>query len=92
MDGKIDLEIALNADRAEIRIRDYGRGFDPGKYRAPDLDRPREGGYGIHLMKGLTDHLEHRVMEEGTLVLMTKLRRSPVGCGEVAAQGEWGRK
>lgn len=92
MDGKIDLEIELNADRAEIRIRDYGRGFDPEKYRAPDLGRPREGGYGIHLMKGLTDHLEHRVMEEGTLVLMTKLRRSPVGCGEVAAQGEWGRK
>jgi len=92
MDGKIDLEIALSPDRAEIRVRDYGRGFDPERYRAPDLSRPLEGGYGIHLMKGLTDHLEHRAMEEGTLVLMTKVRRSPVPCGGAAAQGAWGRE
>lgn len=89
-DGAIDLELELSSERAEIRVRDYGRGFDPRDYRAPDLSRPREGGYGICLMKGLTDRLEHRPMERGTLVSMTKLRRSPVGYAGTAVGSERG--
>lgn len=87
-DGRIDLQAALSAERIEIRVRDYGKGFDPREYRSPDLSRPREGGYGIYLMRRLTDRLEHRPMETGTLVLMVKSRLVPVGCACPADGGE----
>jgi serine/threonine-protein kinase RsbW len=74
-DGRIDLRVALHGDRVELSVRDYGKGFDPKAYREPDLSRPREGGYGIHLMRGLTDRVEHRRQDVGTLVLMTKSKR-----------------
>lgn len=86
--GRIDLQVELSADGVEIRVRDYGKGFDPRDYRAPELGRPREGGYGIYLMKRLTDRLEHRSMETGTLVLMTKRRRTSVACACAAGSGE----
>jgi len=91
-DGRIDLELTLGAERAELRVRDYGRGFDSRQYQPPDLSRPREGGYGIQLMRGLTDGVEHRLMDRGTLVLMTKLRRSPVGCCVAAERQARGKE
>jgi len=87
-DGRIDLRVALSAERVEIRVRDYGKGFDLREYRAPDLSQPHEGGYGIYLMSRLTDRLEHRPMESGTLVLMVKSRLVPVGCSRPARGGE----
>jgi hypothetical protein len=43
-------------------------------------------------MKGLTDHVEHRAMKKGTLVRLTKVRRSRERCCPVALQGESERK
>jgi serine/threonine-protein kinase RsbW len=78
IDGRIDLELRLHPVEVELAVRDYGKGFDPGRYRPPDLSRPNEGGYGIHLMHRLTDRVEHRRMDPGTLVVMTR-RRTRVG-------------
>jgi serine/threonine-protein kinase RsbW len=75
-DGRIDLFVELWADEIELAVRDYGKGFDQETYRTPDLSQPREGGYGIYLMQQLTDRLEHRPMESGTLVVMGKTRRA----------------
>jgi anti-sigma regulatory factor (Ser/Thr protein kinase) len=73
-DGRIDLELRLDANAVELSVRDYGKGFDPGAYRAPDLRQPHVGGYGIHLMNQLADSVELRPVERGTLVVMTKTR------------------
>jgi len=91
-DGRIELRVALNAAEVEIEVRDFGKGFDAGRYRPPQLDRPREGGYGIYLMKRLTDRLEHCAMEPGTLVRMAKSRREPLGCACATGGSEWGRE
>ena len=80
-DGRIDVRLELWPSRIEIAVRDYGVGFDASSYRGPDLSRPREGGYGIHLMKQLTDHVEHRAKEAGTLVVMIKTRRPEAQAG-----------
>ena len=74
-DGRIDVRLEVWRSRIEIAVRDYGVGFDPDAYRSPDLSQPNESGYGIHLMKQLTDHLEHRAVECGTLVVMVRNRR-----------------
>ena len=73
--GRIDLELRLSPGAIELTVRDYGEGFDPRGYRSPDLSRPNEGGYGIHLMHRLTDRVEHRRMEPGTMVVMAKRRK-----------------
>jgi serine/threonine-protein kinase RsbW len=73
-DGRIDLRVVLCAKKVELAVRDYGEGFSLLGYRAPDLADPTEGGYGIFLMRNLTDHIEHRPMETGTLVVMLKAK------------------
>ena len=73
-DGPIELELRIRSDEIELSVRDYGKGLEPGSYRAPDLARPRVGGYGIYLMSQLTDRVEHRPAETGTLVVMMKSR------------------
>jgi anti-sigma regulatory factor (Ser/Thr protein kinase) len=60
--------------KVEVAVRDYGESFNLLSYRTPDLMEPAEGGYGILLMQRLTDHVEHRPMETGTLVVMLKAR------------------
>jgi serine/threonine-protein kinase RsbW len=74
-DGRVDLRLELFADHVVLQVRDYGTGFDLGRYEAPDLLRPTEGGYGIHLMRGLTDRVEYRQEKAGTSVRMAKTRR-----------------
>jgi serine/threonine-protein kinase RsbW len=73
-DGRIDLELSVRADQLALSVRDYGKGFDPRAYRPPDLRRPRMGGYGIYLMNQLTDRVELRPVEQGTLVVTTRSR------------------
>lgn len=38
-----------------VEIEDFGRPFDPARYREPDLDELAESGLGIHLVRSLTD-------------------------------------
>lgn len=73
-DGLIELEIRIRSDEIELAVRDFGKGFEPGDYRAPDLARPRVGGYGIYLMRRLTDSVAYPSVDSGTLVVMKKSR------------------
>lgn len=73
-DGRIDLEMEIGEDRFQLRIRDYGVRFDTAGYRPPDLRRPSEGGYGLYLMKALTDRVVISSRGAGTEVIMEKFR------------------
>ncbi|MCW2952842.1 MAG: putative anti-sigma regulatory factor, serine/threonine protein kinase [Conexibacter sp.] len=69
------LSLDIDDDRLALGIRDRGRPFDPAQYRAPDLDEPAEGGYGVHLIEALMDEVTRRPLADGgTLVLLVRYR------------------
>jgi len=54
---EIHLSLTIDDTKFSLRILDFGRKFDPAKQPPPDLDAPREGGYGIYLMKKVMDEV-----------------------------------
>ena len=56
-----------------VRIVDEGPPYDPTTRPDPDLDEPRTGGYGIFLVRQLTDQVAYT--REGEQNVLT-LRRS----------------
>jgi len=46
--------------RARILILDRGGPFDPTRVSPPNLDEPREGGYGIHLIRTIMHEVGYR--------------------------------
>lgn len=79
--GSIDITLAISDQWLELSIRDYGRSMDLSKYRAPDLSTPHEGGYGIHLIRRLTDEFRIETPEGGGNRFIVRRRFA------VAAQG-----
>lgn len=60
-------------DRLIICIEDNAGGYDVGKYQAPVMDNPREGGLGIFIIKALMDEVD--ILSElgsGTCIKMVK--------------------
>jgi serine/threonine-protein kinase RsbW len=78
-DGRIDLRVEAGPGHVRLTVRDYGIPFDPSKYAPPDLDRAREGGYGVYLIRKLMDEVEYRNTGVGTCVVMDKRRRASAG-------------
>ena len=76
-DGRIEIEVRGDAEALEIRVRDFGCRFDPEEIPEPELADPREGGYGLFLMRNLMDDVRFAVEGEGTEVVMTKRLRVP---------------
>jgi serine/threonine-protein kinase RsbW len=74
------VELRLTADEAklELSIRDHGAKFDLNAYTPPDLDEPREGGYGIYIIRSLMDEVEYDTSaEQGTTLRLVKYRDQP---------------
>lgn len=73
-----EIEVATEfADETlRIRVRDWGRYFDPASYRGRDLDDPGEGGYGVFLMSQLMDDVTREPQPDGgTLLTLIKTRK-----------------
>jgi len=75
--GRLDLNAEIDATGLRITVRDYGTSFDPSTYRPPETEKLPESGYGIHLMRLLTDEVRHVNEGDGTRVVMFK--RLPTG-------------
>lgn len=75
----IILRATPSPDGVEITIRDFAPPFDPTALRAPDLTEPREGGYGIFLIRQLTDMVEFSHPEGGGNQLRMVKRRNLSG-------------
>ncbi len=76
---QIVLSLATDDESLTLTIRDFGRPFDTGRYRTPDLSDPQEGGYGIFLIRSLMDEVHYDTSaEEGTTLTLIKRRdKSP---------------
>ncbi len=54
-------------DSMQIDIVDKGYGFDIDSHKNPNLDNPEEGGFGIFIIKELSDYLKiESSKDEGT--------------------------
>ena len=77
---RIHVSLALDADLLRIQVEDDGRPFNLLEAPPPKLDLSIEdrpiGGLGIHIVRSLTDGLEHR-REDGrnVVTLKKKIRR-----------------
>jgi serine/threonine-protein kinase RsbW len=77
-----EIRVELDADpqRIVLSVRDWGD-FDPAAYTPADLDQPRDGGYGIYLIRALMDEV-HCVQTSGGDAELSLVRyhdRPPAG-------------
>jgi len=76
-DRPIELQVEVDTGFLRLSVTDCGPGWTQGGYRPPAAFDPRESGYGMLLMRCMTDDLIVDASERGTRVVMTKKRRSP---------------
>src|SRR5262245_34453305 len=71
-DGRIDLSIGPGAGRIDIELRDWGKGFDPKRVPAPELDALPESGLGLFIMQSFMQ-MKYRRGKPNLLTLSKKL-------------------
>jgi len=76
---EIHLSLTIDDTKFGLRILDFGRKFDPANQPPPNLDTPREGGYGIYLMKQVMDEViyDTTTLPQGTQLDLIKYRTTP---------------
>ncbi len=67
--GSIEVDGRVVDGAIQIRLRDDAPPFDPRTVPEPRLDLPLSqrpfGGMGVHLARGLTDRIDHRILPSG---------------------------
>lgn len=79
--GDIEISWRINSDGLTVRLRDYGRPFDPTAVRRLDteasLEDRSERGLGLYLMRQLMDEVRFEfTLDSGNVLTMVK-RRQP---------------
>ena len=68
--GDVEVEVQPSSNTLLVHIRDRAPHFDPAQYGGADLsvsplDQPAPGGFGLHLIRGVVDEIEHCILEDG---------------------------
>jgi anti-sigma regulatory factor (Ser/Thr protein kinase) len=75
----VRVEFTMTTSDLSIFVRDYGKGFEPGLVEDPDitkkLDSPRKRGWGLNLMKSMSDDFHIESNRHGTKITIKKLLR-----------------
>ncbi len=77
----VPVSLTIDDEMVRITIRDRGEPFDQNAYRSPELDQPRESGYGVYLIEEVMDEV---IRERGcgeTIITLVK-RRTNEGGGD----------
>lgn len=73
----VRVEFTMTTREITIFVRDYGEGFEPSAVPSPDIDaklRTRDKrGWGLHLMKSLSDDFRIESGKNGTKITIKKL-------------------
>lgn len=83
--GWIEVEIRFQNGEVAFELRDWGVPFDPQRVPLPNFDCPSPGGYGVFIIKKVTDRLEYR--REGEMNIAQLMKRIP-GHGSDAPKAE----
>lgn len=71
---RIIVSYALKNNIFHMLVRDFGPPVDPNKLKPmpPDLENPREGGYGLYIISRVTDEFRVRPLRNGNLTVAKK--------------------
>lgn len=72
----VQVEFTMTKEELTIFVRDYGKGFKPGSIKSPEiqekLDSKNKRGWGLHLMKSMSDDFRIESEETGTKITLIK--------------------
>ncbi len=75
----VRVEFKMTTKDLSIFVRDYGKGFAPGSIEEPDiktkLDSKSKRGWGLNLMKSMSDDFRIESGRRGTKITIKKLLR-----------------
>jgi anti-sigma regulatory factor (Ser/Thr protein kinase) len=73
----VRIEFTMTPKELTIFVRDYGEGLEPSVVKGPDVTTPNKGltkrGWGLRLMKSLSDGFHIETGRTGTKITITKL-------------------
>lgn len=73
---EVTIRIIVDKDRCTVCIQDKGHAFRPQEYEEPDIfdlaKRRQAGGFGVHIMRRLMDHVEYASQGRTNEVRLTK--------------------
>jgi anti-sigma regulatory factor (Ser/Thr protein kinase) len=72
----VRVEFTMTAKEIIIFVRDYGKGFEPASVEEPDIQSKigatRKRGWGLKLMKSMSDDFHIQSNKNGTTITITK--------------------
>lgn len=75
---KLQIHLEFDNEEVAIYIEDYGKSFDPERYKKPSLHeqvkQKKRGGMGIHLMKSLMDKIHYEKKGQKNVLCLCKKR------------------
>lgn len=75
--NRVDVEFTIDAKELVVFVRDYGKGFDPAGVEEPDiaakLGTQNKRGWGLKLMKSMSDDFRIESNQSGTKITIKKL-------------------
>lgn len=75
-DQKVYIKFLMKEDEFELRIKDYGVGFNLQKVEEPDVENALKGkqkrGWGLKIIRSLMDEVKVDSSEKGTTITMIK--------------------
>lgn len=72
----VQVEFTMTKEELTIFVRDYGKGFEPGSIKSPEIQEKlgskNKRGWGLHLMKSMSDDFRIESKETGTKITLIK--------------------
>ena len=81
--GPIGVRVEVFTRLLRVTVTDEGKSYDPSSVPQPDFANPREGGYGLHLMRATMSKVAYSRRGVRNVLLMEKVLEA--GAGESGA-------